>query len=74
MSNQEVTKLRTRCMVTVIGSRWENPGYTLLEAMLQGCPVVCTEPVDARNTLCMGLQAGLRVLGIQALLPKKSWQ
>ncbi len=43
MSNQEVTKLRTRCMVTVIGSRWENPGYTLLEALLQGCPVVSTD-------------------------------
>jgi glycosyltransferase involved in cell wall biosynthesis len=43
MSNQDVTKLRTRSMVTVIGSRWENQGYTVLEAMLQGCPVVCTD-------------------------------
>jgi glycosyltransferase involved in cell wall biosynthesis len=43
MSNQDVTKLRPRSMVTVIGSRWENQGYTVLEAMLQGCPVVCTD-------------------------------
>jgi glycosyltransferase involved in cell wall biosynthesis len=43
MSNQDVMKLRTRSMVTVIGSRWENQGYTVLEAMLQGCPVVCTD-------------------------------
>jgi glycosyltransferase involved in cell wall biosynthesis len=43
MSNQDITKLRTQSMVTVISSRWENPGYTLLEAMFQGCPVVCTD-------------------------------
>jgi glycosyltransferase involved in cell wall biosynthesis len=30
-------------MVTVIPSRWENSGYALLEAMFQGCPVVCTD-------------------------------
>ena len=43
MPNQDIAQLRTRCMVTVISSRWENPGYTLLEAMFQGCPVVCTD-------------------------------
>jgi len=43
LSNREIAKLRTEAMVTVIASRWENPGYTLLEAMLQGCPVVCTD-------------------------------
>ena len=41
--NEDVAKLRTRAMVTVIGSRWENQGYTVLEAMFQGCPVVCTD-------------------------------
>jgi len=41
--NKEVAQLRTRAMVTVIGSRWENQGYTVLEAMFQGCPVVCTD-------------------------------
>ena len=43
MSNHDVTNLRTRSMVTVIGSRWENQGYAVLEAMFQGCPVVCTD-------------------------------
>lgn len=42
MSNYDVARLRTRSMVTVVGSRWENQGYTVLEAMFQGCPVVCT--------------------------------
>jgi glycosyltransferase involved in cell wall biosynthesis len=43
LSHVEIPWLRVRSMVTVIPSRWENPGYTLLEAMLQGCPVVCTD-------------------------------
>ena len=43
MPNKDVAQLRTRAMVTVIGSRWENQGYTVLEAMFQGCPVVCTD-------------------------------
>ena len=43
MTNQDITRLRTRCMVTVVSSRFEIAGYTLLEAMFQGCPVVCTD-------------------------------
>ena len=43
MPNKDVAQLRTRAMVTVIGSRWENQGYAVLEAMFQGCPVVCTD-------------------------------
>lgn len=43
LSNLEISKLRAEAMVTVIASRWENQGYTLLEAMIQGCPVVCTD-------------------------------
>jgi glycosyltransferase involved in cell wall biosynthesis len=42
MPNEEITTLRTRSMLTVIASRWENQGYALLEAMFQGCPVVST--------------------------------
>jgi glycosyltransferase involved in cell wall biosynthesis len=41
--NREIAQLRTRAMVTVIASRWENQGYTVLEAMLQGCPVVSSD-------------------------------
>jgi len=41
--NHEIAHLRTQAMVTIVASRWENQGYTLLEAMLQGCPVVCSD-------------------------------
>ena len=41
--NQEITTLRTRAMTTIIASRWENQGYTLLEAMSQGCPIVSSD-------------------------------
>lgn len=34
--------LRRRAMVTIVVSRWENQGYTAIEAMLQGCPVIST--------------------------------
>jgi len=43
MANDEIMALRTRSMVTVIASRWENQGYALLEAMFQGCPVISTD-------------------------------
>jgi glycosyltransferase involved in cell wall biosynthesis len=43
LSNREIAQLRTEAMVTLVASRWENQGYTLLEAMLQGCPVVSTD-------------------------------
>jgi glycosyltransferase involved in cell wall biosynthesis len=43
MPIREVAKLRTRAMVTVAASRSENQPYAVLEAMLQGCPVVTTD-------------------------------
>lgn len=43
LPNREVAELRTQAMVTVVASRWENQSYAVLEAMLQGCPVVCTD-------------------------------
>ena len=43
MAHHEISALRPRAAVTVIASRWENQGYTALEAMLQGCPVVCSD-------------------------------
>jgi glycosyltransferase involved in cell wall biosynthesis len=43
MANRDVVQLRTRCMVTVVSSRFEMAPYTLVEAMFQGCPVVCTD-------------------------------
>ena len=43
MANRDIVDLRIRAMVTVVASRWENPGYTALEAMYQACPVVCSD-------------------------------
>ena len=39
----EVASLRPTAFVTAVTSRQENQAYTVLEAMLQGCPVVCTD-------------------------------
>jgi glycosyltransferase involved in cell wall biosynthesis len=39
----QICALRCQAMVTVVASRRESQGYTALEAMLQGCPVVCTD-------------------------------
>ncbi len=38
-----IYQLRTSALVTVVASRRENQPYAALEAMLQGCPVVCTD-------------------------------
>jgi glycosyltransferase involved in cell wall biosynthesis len=43
LSNQELAHLRVKALVTIVASRWENPGYTLLEALAQGCPVVSSD-------------------------------
>jgi glycosyltransferase involved in cell wall biosynthesis len=43
LDSAEVAELRPRAAVTVIASRRESQGYTALEAMLQGCPTVCTD-------------------------------
>jgi glycosyltransferase involved in cell wall biosynthesis len=41
--NREAANLRAQAMVTVVASRWETAGYTILEAMYQGCPVVSSD-------------------------------
>ncbi len=43
MAIRDIAQLRTRAMVTVAASRSENQPYAVLEAMLQGCPVVSTD-------------------------------
>jgi glycosyltransferase involved in cell wall biosynthesis len=43
LANRDIAALRVQAMVTLVASRWENQGYTLLEAMLQGCPVVSSD-------------------------------
>ena len=43
LPQQEVYALRANAALTILASRWENQGYTALEAMLQGCPVVSSD-------------------------------
>lgn len=43
MVNDDITELRLKARVTVVASRWENQGYSLLEAMNLGCPIVCSD-------------------------------
>lgn len=40
---EEIVKLRTSAAVSVVASRRENQPYSALEAMLQACPLVCTD-------------------------------
>jgi glycosyltransferase involved in cell wall biosynthesis len=64
LPNREVAKLRTRAMVSVVASRWENLGYTLLEAMYQGCPVVCTDAGGCPETVVDGISGRLARSGV----------
>ena len=59
MANRDVARLRTRSMITVIASRWENQGYTVLEAMYQGCPVVCTDSGGCPENVVHGVRGTL---------------
>ncbi len=43
LSPAEIGALRVGAAVAVVASRRESQGYAALEAMLQGCPVVCTD-------------------------------
>ena len=43
VSNSDVALLRVGAALTVVASRWESQGYTALEAMLQGCPLVSSD-------------------------------
>jgi glycosyltransferase involved in cell wall biosynthesis len=43
LTPSEVSVLRTTALCTVIASRRESQSYTALEAMLQGCPIVCAD-------------------------------
>jgi glycosyltransferase involved in cell wall biosynthesis len=55
----EIQVLRARAMTTVVASRWENQPYTVLEAMLQGVPVVCTDAGGCPEIVAHGLTGRL---------------
>ena len=43
LDRDEISRLRVSALMTVVSSRRENQPYAALEAMLQGCPIVCTD-------------------------------
>jgi glycosyltransferase involved in cell wall biosynthesis len=59
MANREIEKLRVKAMLTVVASRWENTGYTVLEAMLQGCPLVSTDAGGCPEAVMHGVTGRL---------------
>ena len=58
LPNHEIAAIRVHAHVTVVASRWENPGYTALEAMYQGCPLVCSDAGGCPEIVSHG-QTGL---------------
>lgn len=40
LPREEISDLRGKAMLNIIYSRWENQPNTVLEAMIQGCPIV----------------------------------
>jgi glycosyltransferase involved in cell wall biosynthesis len=55
MQPQAISRWRSRAMVSVVASRWESQGYTALEAMLQGCPVICADTSGLREVVQHGV-------------------
>jgi glycosyltransferase involved in cell wall biosynthesis len=63
MGNREIAVLRTKAMLTVVASRFETRGYTLLEAMLQSCPVVSTDAGGCPESVINGVTGRLAKSG-----------
>jgi glycosyltransferase involved in cell wall biosynthesis len=59
LANREIEELRVKAMLTVVASRWENLGYTILEAMFQGCPLVSTDAGGCPETVINGVTGRL---------------
>jgi glycosyltransferase involved in cell wall biosynthesis len=59
LANREIATLRTSAMLTVIASRWENQGYTVLEAMFQGCPIVSSDAGGCPESIINGVTGRL---------------
>ena len=55
LTSAEVAALRPAAFVTAVTSRQENQAYTVLEAMLQGCPVVCTDNPGSSESVQHGV-------------------
>ena len=51
LGRSDILELRRRAYVTLVTSRWESQGYTALEAMIQGCPVVANDAGGLSETV-----------------------
>jgi glycosyltransferase involved in cell wall biosynthesis len=63
LPNREIGILRTKAMMTVVASRSENQSYALLEAMLQRCPVICTDGGGCPESITDGVNGLLAKSG-----------
>jgi len=68
LAPNEILPLRTGALVTMLASRWENQSYALLEAMLQGCPVVASDAGGQRESVRHGETGLLFPVGDAAAL------
>lgn len=73
LSQEQVAQLRVRSMVTVLASRWETQPYTLLEAMLQGCPVVSSDAGACPESVEDGVTGLLAASGDADGLAARIW-
>ena len=55
LTPDEICRLRAGAFLTLVPSRWENQSYTMLEAMLQGCPVIATDVGGQSETVRHGI-------------------
>jgi glycosyltransferase involved in cell wall biosynthesis len=56
---RQVAELRAAAALTIVPSRRESQGYTALEAMLQACPLVCTDTSGLAEIVVHGV-SGLK--------------
>jgi glycosyltransferase involved in cell wall biosynthesis len=60
LPHAEVMRLRGRHFITIVGSRYEPQGYTVMEAMSRGCPLVSTAVGGIKEIVSHG-ETGLLV-------------
>jgi glycosyltransferase involved in cell wall biosynthesis len=65
---ERVVLLRKQALATVVPSRWDNHPYTVIEAMLQGCPLVAADTGGIGELIVHGVTGLLSPAGdVEAL-------
>ena len=81
LPKDQISPLRRKSFATIVASRWESQGYTALEAMAEGCPVVVSDTGGLRELIepgVTGLVARCQDVDdfyqkIRSLLENASW-